>query len=94
MIGDLGRRKGAMLAEDVGDRRAYGVARLLLVACPGLRFGFGPGAVRVFRTGNFSRARSSRSAMRRSASFVSNSAIFARMRSSEVSMMPSLIMIG
>ena len=32
--------------------------------------------------------------MRRSASFASSSAIFARMRSSEVSMMPLLIMIG
>jgi hypothetical protein len=32
MIADLGRRKGAMLAEDVGDRGADGLARLLLVA--------------------------------------------------------------
>ena len=83
-----------MLAEDVGNRGADGLVRLRLVAWLRLVFCFGPSTVRVFRAGSFSRARSSRSAMRRSASFASSSAIFARMRSSEVSMMPLLIMIG
>ena len=38
MLGDLGGRKGALLAENVSDRRAYGLARLRLVACLGLAF--------------------------------------------------------
>ena len=58
----------------------------------GLRFGFGPGPGLVFREGSFSSARISRSAMRRSAIFASSSAIFARMRSSDVSMAALLIL--
>src|SRR6202047_1566672 len=33
MLGDLGGRKGALLAKNVSDRRADGLARLRLVAC-------------------------------------------------------------
>jgi len=92
MLGDLGGRKGALLAENVSDRRADGLARLRLVAASDLRFGFGPGPGLVFREGSFSSARISRSAMRRSAIFASSSAIFARMRSSDVSMAALLIL--
>jgi hypothetical protein len=41
-IGDLGRRKGAILAQDVGDRRADELARVLLVACLPLAFWLWP----------------------------------------------------
>jgi hypothetical protein len=42
MIGDLGGRKGAMLAQDVGDRRADGRLCLRLVACLWLAFSLWP----------------------------------------------------
>src|SRR3984893_16988309 len=54
----------------------------------GLRFGLGL----VLREGSFSSAWISRSAMRRSTIFASSSAIFARMRSSDVSMAVLLIL--
>src|ERR1700720_2026248 len=57
----------------------------------GLRFGFSRGAAFVLGAGAVSRAKSSRSAMRRLLSFASSSAIFARMRSIDVSMIPSHI---
>ena len=58
----------------------------------GLRFGFGPGPGLVFREGSYSSARISRSAMRRSATLATISAIFARMRSSVVSMAALLLL--
>jgi hypothetical protein len=58
----------------------------------GLRFGFGPGPGLVLREGSFSSAWISRSAMRRATIFASSSAIFARMRSSDVSMAVLLIL--
>src|SRR3984893_16228207 len=42
MLGDLGGRKGALLAETVSDRRADGLARLRLVACLRLAFWLWP----------------------------------------------------
>src|ERR1700719_2832025 len=42
MLGDLAGRKGAMLAENVGDGRADGLARLRLVACVRLAFWLWP----------------------------------------------------
>jgi hypothetical protein len=42
MLGDLGGRKGALLVESVSDRRAYGLARLRLVACLRLAFWLRP----------------------------------------------------
>jgi hypothetical protein len=86
-------RSPTVAPSPAGQDPGWGRASAWSLGC-GLCFAFGPSTVRVFRAGSFSRARSSRSAMRRSASFASSSAIFARMRSSEVSMMPLLIMIG
>ncbi|VTZ26670.1 hypothetical protein MPC4_60177 [Methylocella tundrae] len=60
------------------------------------RFGFGSGSGACFalRAAGFSRACSSRSAIRRSTIFVSSSAIFSRMRSSAVSIDALQMLIG
>ena len=66
MLGDLGGRKGALLAENVtiAEPMVWRASAWLLAS--GLRFGFGPAPGLVFREGSFSSARISRSAMRRS----------------------------
>ena len=56
MLGDLGGRKGALLAENDSDRGADGLPRLRWLLASSLRFGFGPGAGLVFRAGRFSSA--------------------------------------
>ena len=76
-----------------GRRLAFG-AGFCFAFGPGFCFIFSSGAVCAWRTELFSRARSSRSAMRRSAIFVSSSAIFVWICSTAVGMMPFLMLIG
>jgi hypothetical protein len=78
----------------VGGQGGHGTRRKSSRPCSlsSVCYWSGPGPGLVFREGSFSSARISRSAMRRSAIFASSSAIFARMRSSDVSMAALLIL--